>query len=128
LGKIRGQYIFLKGYEMKKIFIIAGLSLFICGSCTNVANEHPTKEEWLEVYLTHEIKQMVDSWQQRVAVIVAISPNDHEIVVSLTSSNGQEEITQSAKKEYIHDVEVIVKTVLKTYDWAKDYKQVVQYI
>jgi translation initiation factor 2B subunit (eIF-2B alpha/beta/delta family) len=113
---------------MKKTFIILGLILLICGSCTNVANKHPTKEEWLEVYLTHKIKQQIDSWQQRVAVIVAISPKDQEIVVTLTSSNGQEEIAQSAKNAYIHDVEVFAKTILETYDWAKNYKLTIQYI
>lgn len=114
---------------MKKIFMVVALSLFIYG-CTNnpSVDEHPTKKEWLEVYITHKIKQFTDLYAQRIAVQVAIVSKAKEIVITLTSANGQEEISQSAKNNYVHDVERTVKSILKEYDWAKSYKLTVQYI
>ena len=135
---------------MKKTFIIGGLILFIFGLYTIVArfcpvegalaeqnvalnnkistNEHPTKEEWLEVYITHKIKQFTDLYAQRIAVQVAIVSKAKEIVITLTSANEQEEMSQTAKKIYADEVEKIVKSTLKEYDWTKNYKLTVQYI
>lgn len=135
---------------MKKTFIIGGLILFIFGLYTIVArfcpvegalaeqnvalnnkistNEHPTKEEWLEVYITHKIKQFTDLYAQRIAVQVAIVSKAKEIVITLTSANEQEEISQSAQNNYVHDVERTVKSILEEYDWVKNYKLTVQYI
>jgi hypothetical protein len=135
---------------MKKTVIIGGLSLFMSGLCTNVAkvclvegplaeekvalnnksstNEHPTKEEWLEVFITHRIKAGTDVWRQRIAVWVAIVPEHQVIAITLTSANGQEEITQSAKNSYLSHVEYTVKVILKEYGWAQNYKLVVQYV
>jgi hypothetical protein len=135
---------------MKKTFIIGGLILFIFVLYTIVArfclvegalakqnvtlnnkistNEHPTKEEWLEVYITHNIKQFTDLYAQRIAVRVAIVSKAKEIVITLTSANEQEEMSQTAKKIYSDEVEKIVKLILKKYEWAKNYKLTVQYI
>jgi len=135
---------------MKKTFIIGGLILFIFGLYTIVArfcpleaalaeqnvalnnkistNEHPTKEEWLEVYITHKIKQFTDLYAQRIAVRVAIVSKAKEIVITLTSANEQEEMSQTAKKIYADEVEKIVKSILKEYDWTKNHKLTVQYI
>ena len=135
---------------MKKTFIIGGLILFIFGLYTIVAkfcpaegalaeqnvalnnkistNEHPTKEEWLEVYITHKIKQFTDLYAQRIAVRVAIVSKAKEIVITLTSANEQEEMSQTAKKIYADEVEKIVKPILKEYDWTKNHKLTVQYI
>ena len=135
---------------MKKTFIIGGLILFIFGLYTIVArfypvegslaeqnvalnnkistNEHPTKDEWLEVYITHKIKQFTDLYAQRIAVRVAIVSKTKEIVITFTSANGQEEISQSAQNNYVHDVERTVKSILEEYDWVKNYKLTVQYI
>ncbi|MHA2408190.1 MAG: hypothetical protein ACXACA_07455 [Candidatus Ranarchaeia archaeon] len=135
---------------MKKTFIIGGLVLFIFGlyiivarlcpvegalAGQNVAlnnkisaNEHPTKEEWLEVYVTHKIKQFTDLYAQRIAVRVAIVSKAKETVITLTSANEQEEMSRAAKKIYVDEVEKIVKSILKEYDWTKNYKLTVQYI
>jgi len=91
-------------------------------------NEHPTKEEWLEVYITHKIKQFTDLYAQRIAVRVAIVSKAKEIVITLTSANEQEEMSQTAKKIYADEVEKIVKPILKEYDWTKNHKLTVQYI
>jgi len=135
---------------MKKTFIIGGLILFIFGLYTIVArfcpvegalaeqnvalnnkistNEHPTKEEWLEVYITHKIKQCTDLYAQRIAVRVAIVSKAKVIVITLTSANEQKETSQTAEKIYADEVERIVKPILKEYDWTKNHKLTVQYI
>ena len=126
---------------MKKTFIIALLCTFVYGLCTNVAgplvkraanevstDRHPTKEEWLEVYLTHRIRQTTDVCQQRIAVIIRISTKEQEIVVGLTSANGQQEISQSAKNAYVRHVEAIVKPILEEYSWVRNYKLTVTYV
>ena len=91
-------------------------------------NEHPTREEWLEVYMTHKIKQFTDLYAQRIAVPVVIVSEAKEIVITLTSANEQEEMSQTAKKIYVDEVEKIIKPILKKYDWVKNYKLTVQYI
>lgn len=93
-----------------------------------VADEHPTKEEWLEVFITHKIKQLTDLYADRIAIRVAIIPKNQEIVITLTLANEQEEMSQSAKKIYCDEVEKIVKAVLVTYNWAQNYKLTVQFI
>ena len=135
---------------MKKAFINGGLILFIFGMYTifarfclveevvaeqNVALNnkistinHPTREEWLEVYLTHKIKEFTDLYAQRIVVRVAIVSKAKEIVITLASANGQEEMSQTAKKIYNDEVEQIVKPILKEYDWTRNYKLTVQYI
>ena len=135
---------------MKKTFIIGGLILFTFALYTIAAgfypvegplaeqnvtlnnkistNEHPTKEEWLEVFITHRIKAGTDVWPQRIAVWVAIVPEHQVIAITLTSANGQEEITQSAENSYLSHVEYTVKVILKEYGWAQKYKLVVQYV
>jgi hypothetical protein len=135
---------------MKKIFIIGGLILFTFGLHTIATNfcpvsqalaeqnvvlnnkisisKHPTKEEWLEVYITHKVKQFTDLHVHRVAVIVVVISEVKEMVITLTSANGQDEMSQTAKKIYADDVEKIVKLILEKYNWAQNYKLTVQYI
>jgi hypothetical protein len=93
-----------------------------------LADEHPTKEEWLEVYITHKIKQFSDLYAARIAIRVAIFPKNQEIVITLTLANQQEAISQTAKKIYCDEVEEVVKAILVTYQWAKSYKLTVQFI
>ncbi len=151
IGKtVHNNLNFFKGRKMKKTLIIGGSFLLIFGfytiisKCFSVAgafaeqnvdssnkisiNEHPTQEEWLEVYMAHKIKQKTDLWERRIAVTITIVPTDHVIVVGLTSANGQKQISQSAKNGYIDTVEVTVKGILEKYDLVKSYKLTVQYI
>ena len=134
---------------MKKTFIISRIILFLLAMCvfsstfclvnsvlanqnmnsdkSLVADEHPTKEEWLEVYITHKIKQFTDLYVDRIAIRVAIIPRNQEIVITLTLANGQEEMSKSAKTIYCDEVEKIVKAVFVTYNWARKYKLTVQF-
>lgn len=134
---------------MKKTFIIGASILFMFGLYAivvsfcpvegalaeqNVAlknristNGHPTREEWLEVYVTHKIRQFTDLYANRIAVRVAIIPKNEEIVITLTLANEQEDMSPPAKKIYCDEVEKIAKAVLAAYDWAQSYKLTVQY-
>ena len=134
---------------MKKTFIISGIILFVLAMCVffsmfcldksalarqNMtldkrlfADEHPTKEEWLEVYITHKIKQFTDLYADRMAIRVAIILKNQEIVITLTLANEQEEMSQSAEKIYCDEVEKIVKAVLVAYNWVQNYKLTVQF-
>ena len=103
--------------------ILIGLLGFFILNNKIVNNEHPTKEEWLEIAITHRIEDWTDPWQQRIAIGVTIFPEDKEIVVTLTSANGQEEISQSSKNGYVRDIENIVKTILEEYNWAKNHNK-----
>ena len=135
---------------MNKKFIISGIILFVIAMCvfssrfflvksdsesqnmasdkSLFADDHPTKEEWLEVYITHKIKQLTDLYAARIAVRAAIIPKYQEIVITLTLANEQEEMSQPAKKIYCDEVEKIVKAVLVTYNWAQNHKLTVQFI
>lgn len=108
--------------------IVIGLIGFFLVNNKISNNEHPTKEEWLEIYVTHRIEDETDAWKQRIAVRVGIFSVDKEIVVTLTSVNGQGEISQTAKNYYISNIENIVRSILKEYDWVKGYNLSVQYI
>jgi len=122
---------------MKMGVIICGILLCISGlyaitssseSEEGQIKEHPTKKEWLEVYMTHKIKQWTDLWEHRIAMTAGIYSEEREIVITLASANGQEKISQSGKNTYVHDVETIVKVILEEYVWAKNFKLTIQYI
>lgn len=89
--------------------------------------KHPTKEEWLNVYLVHAIRHMTDSWRQRIGIMVAIANEEKQIVVTIGSANGQEEISLDAQKRYEESVMLRVKGVLEDYEWTKGYKVIVQF-
>ena len=134
---------------MNKKFIISGIILFVIAMCvfssrfflvksdsesqnmasdkSLFADDHPTKEEWLEVYITHKIKQFSDLYAERIGERVAIIPKKQEIIITLFLANEQEEMSQPAKKIYCYEVEKIAKSVLVTYIWSQNYKLTVQF-
>ncbi len=135
---------------MRKTFIIIGIILSVIALCiypstfcfvksilagqnitsdkSLAVDEHPTKEEWLEVYITYKIKQFTDLYAARIAIRVAIVPENQEIVITLTLANEQEEMSQTAKKIYCSQVEQVIKAVLVEYNWARNYKLTVQFV
>ena len=102
---------------MNKVFIVVALSLFLYGCTKNPsADEHPTKEEWLDVYLTHKIKQNLDVWEERIAVQVEIISELKVVNICLVCAVGQDEISQTTKNMCANDVENIVKLILEKYE------------
>jgi len=94
---------------------------------TLLEHEHPTKEEWLEVYMTHEIRELLDLWQQRVAACTFISSKEQVIAITLASANGQKPLSQPTRAKYEHHVRAIATGVLKEYAWARGYELIVQF-
>lgn len=114
---------------MKKIFLVVALSVFIYGCTKNPsADEHPTKEEWLEVYLTHKIKQELDVWEERIAVQVKIISELKVVQITLVCAIGQGEISETTKFMCANDTENLVKPILEKYEWVKSYQLIVQCI
>lgn len=102
-------------------------------STVSTKDLHPTKEEWLEVYLTHKIKQVTDVWKSRLGVMVFIAHKYDgkvvdEIVVTLSVANGEQPYLKEQAERVIDQVKGIVKTIVENYEWAKHYKITVQYI
>jgi len=120
---------------MKKIIILPILLVFIlllgAGCISNSIKTtitHPTQEEWLEVYITHGITEVTDLWEQRIAIRTGIFKQDKEIVITLSSANGQSPLGASQKTSYEKSVKSIVQEIIKNYDWVKNYKIIVQFI
>ena len=122
------------------IIIVATVVYFSCFSFLNVesrTNQHPTQDEWLEVYTSNEIRKITDLWQQRVAINVTVFSQDadtkpltlKEMVITMTSANGQDPITTGiGRDQYTKTAENTAKSILENYGVTKEYKLSVQFI
>lgn len=88
----------------------------------------PTRAEWLQSKLYSRITQITDAWQRRVGVSVVAFQKEQQVVIIITSANGQTEASQQEKASYVSLIESLSKSVIGGYDWAKDIKVVVQFI
>ena len=118
---------------MKKIILFTILlTLIFSTGCslkqTNTAISHPTKEEWLEIYLTHKIEDVTDLWRLRTTTKVGIYNEDKEIVVIITTSNGEDYPNKGSQQVYTETAEGVVEEIIKSYEWAKNYKIIVDFI
>ncbi len=117
------------------VAIAIAVGFFYLNSKIEVS-QHPTQDEWLSVYTSHNIRKMTDPWRQRVAVNVAIISQDadgkplvpKEMIITMTSANGQELITGIGKDQYTQTAESMAKSILEDYGVAKEYKLTVQFI
>lgn len=117
------------------IAIATVIGFFYLNSKIEVS-QHPTQDEWLKVYTSHNIHKMTDLWRQRVAVNVDILSQDadgkplvpKEMIITMTSANGQELITGIGKDQYTQTAESMAKSILEDYGVAKEYKLTVQFI
>lgn len=73
------------------------------------------------------IKIETDAWERRIGFRVIVD-EENGITVTLTSSNGQPLINETAKQLYIDMVKQSIGHFIKQYDWSKDLKVLVQYI
>ena len=89
---------------------------------------HPTQEEWLEIYLTHKIEDLTDAWSIRISTNVFISSKTQDVVVTMTSANGERALDSFARNSYQDMVGGIVDAVLEDYPWTDGYKVTVQFI
>ena len=118
------------------LLAVVGIFGFIYLNNKIEVSQHPTQDEWLKVYTSHNIHKMTDLWRQRVAVNVDILSQDadgkplvpKEMIITMTSANGQEPITGIGKYQYTQTAESMAKSILDDYGVAKEYKLTVQFI
>ena len=99
-------------------------------------SQHPTQDEWLEVYAAYKVHDLTDMWQKRVFVRVAIvckgadSKNlaTKEIVITLTLANGEDPVSQDAKNTYMKAAESAAKAILEDYGLNEKYNLTVQFV
>lgn len=97
-------------------------------------SQHPTQDEWLKVYISHNIHELTDLWQLRVAAnVVVITQNSDseslpqkEMIITIVSANGEDAISVSAKDQYIQFAENVAKSILVDYGVEDEYKLIVQ--
>ena len=118
------------------LLAVVGIFGFIYLNNKIEVSQHPTQDEWLKVYTSHNIHKMTDLWRQRVAVNVDILSQDadgkplvpKEMIITMTSANGQEPTTGIGKDQYTQTAESMAKSILDDYGVAKEYKLTVQFI
>lgn len=99
-------------------------------------SQYPAQDEWLQVYISYRIHEMTDLWQRRVVVNVVIRSQDadgkplvpKEMIIIMTSANGQEPVTQIAKDAYTQTAESTAKSILEDYGIAREHRLTVQFI
>jgi len=97
-------------------------------------DQHPTRDEWLRVYISYSIHELTDLWQLRVAANVAVISEDAEgkpiipkqLIVTITSANGEAAIIGDTADQYKQYVEILVKSILKKYSVESEYELTVQ--
>lgn len=114
--------------------IVAVLGLFYPDNSIET-RQHPTQDEWLEIYTSNNIREVTDLWKQRTLVNVYVNSEDEngrsllnkEMIIKITSANGQTPLTEAAKSQYAQTAENIAKSILESYNLT-NYKLTVQYI
>ena len=119
------------------LLVIAGIGGFVYWNNNIEVDKHPTQDEWLKAYISHNIYKSTDLMRQRVAVNVDIIGQDDdseplipkELVITMSSANGQEVITEGIRKDlYVQIAESNAKSILEDYGVEKEYKLTVQFI
>lgn len=123
----------IKYFSLMAMVIILFFINFYQISNLHQSKVHPTQEEWLKVYIAHNVRKTTDLWGKRVAVNVDIFINNadgkilspKEIVVTILSANGETLIKGTGIDQYNKTVEGIVNSILEDYGLTKDYKLIV---
>ena len=87
----------------------------------------PTRKEWLEMSIFKLIKIRTDPWKQRIGFSVWVVEKENTVFLTLTSANGQEELTKEQEDTYVKIVKGDVESFLKEYEWSKNLKVFVQF-
>ena len=108
------------------LLAIAGIFGFVYLNNKIEVSQHPTQEEWLEVYITHKIREAIDNSPRKV--VIDINVEEGKIFVLLRSSTGQTAIPNSGRLAYIDDVKNVISGVLEKQGLTKNYTFSVDYI
>ena len=88
----------------------------------------PTRKEWLEISIFNNIKIRTDSWNRRISSLVWVKEKENTIFITLTLANGEDELSEQARSEYVSRIKNDVMGFIERYDWAKDLKVYVQFM
>lgn len=88
----------------------------------------PTRKEWLEIQIHNRVKHLTDIWKSRIAFAYAVYPEDNQIIVTITSPNGQPKLRDETQIEYMKAVKQTLKNLVKRYRWANELTIKVQFI
>jgi len=99
-----------------------------CYGPAHADTPHPSREEWLEVYLTSKIRENTDAWEQRTAIRTVVDSNTRQIIITLTSANGQGEYSEGTRQTHLAMVKKMALGIVNKYDWAADYSVQVQFV
>lgn len=108
------------------LLAIVGIFGFIYLNNKIEVSQHPTQNEWLEVYITHKVHEAIDNSPRKVVIDTNVEEN--KIFVLLRSSTGQTNIPESGRLAYIEDVKNVIATVLEKQGLIKNYTFSVDYI
>src|SRR3989338_6561017 len=108
------------------LLAVVGIFGFVYLNNKTEISQHPTQNEWLEVYITHKIHEAIDNSPRKVVIDTNIEEN--KIFVLLRSSTGQTNIPESGRLAYIEDVKNVVKNVLDKNSFSNNYTFSVDYI
>ncbi len=89
-----------------------------------------SRKEWLEYEAFKNIKIETDAWATRIAFRVALLNEEgvNKLIVTLTTANGENPISYSAKNNYIEFVTKIVQRIIEKYEWAEGVIILVQFV
>jgi hypothetical protein len=113
-------------------FAIAIILLLLAACSPAATNEmllkHPTQAEWLEVYISHNIKETTDLWGRRVGILTSIVEKDKTIIITMSLANNEEPITTDAENSYKETAEIIVRSILEEYGIQDEYSLTINFI
>ena len=108
------------------LLAVVGIFGFVYLNNKIEVSQHPTQNEWLEVYITHKIHEAIDNSPRKV--VIDINVEEGTILVLLRSSTGQTAIPDSGRVAYIEDIKKVVSDVLEKQGLTKNYTISVDYI
>ncbi|MBI5699432.1 hypothetical protein HZC35_03870 [Candidatus Saganbacteria bacterium] len=113
---------------MKKTLFHLVIAVLLFSSLTGLAQAavtHPTREEWLEVWLTHKIQKMVDPMEPRVTFLVNVLSSTKEIIITYMPAQGGRFTDPESVGGIIR---IPAEKTLKDYPWARNYQLTIKYI
>jgi len=120
---------------MKSLLVKLGailVAIFIIFSASSHAGDldkpySPTRKEWLEMSIFKLIKIRTDPWQQRIGFLVWVVEKENTAFITLTSANGQGDLTKEQQDTYVKNVRGDIESFLEEYKWSINLKVFVQF-
>ena len=79
-----------------------------------------SRAQWLEIAVERRVQSVSSLWKLSLSVQVSVNAKDNAVLVILSPSNGQLQVSSDVKDRYIGDITTIVQSVLNDFSWAAD--------